>query len=48
MEHKISIATDQKIQELNSGVVENKERALSRLLSLVIDVQPELHKNLKI
>jgi hypothetical protein len=48
MEKRVASETDSKIIELAQAVEENKEKALSRLLSLVIDVQADLHKNYKI
>lgn len=33
------------LQELNQKVVNNKERALTRLLDLVCDIRPDLHVN---
>ena len=47
-EQRINIEADQKLQEMNASVSENEEKAMSRLLSLVIDIQPQLHDNLRL
>ena len=48
MESKIEAGTRQKIQDLNSNVVRNKEEALKKLLAIVLDIKPELHQNLRL
>lgn len=48
MESKIEAGTRQKIQDLNSNVVRNREEALKKLLAIVLDIKPELHQNLRL
>lgn len=48
MEAKIDQNTQQKIEVLYHNVNANKEKALARLLTLVCDIQPELHENLRL
>lgn len=44
---KISAESDQKLQDIEKDVQANKEKVISRLLELVYDIQPELHRNSK-
>ena len=47
-EQHIAQEAEVKLRDMNNGVNENKEKAMSRLLSLVIDIKPQLHGNLKL
>ena len=47
-EARIGLEADQKLVEMNGNVNENQEKAMSRLLSLVIDIQPQLHENMRL
>lgn len=48
MESKIDQGTKQKIHEISGGVVTNKERAIKELLDLVLEIHPQVHRNLKL
>jgi V-type H+-transporting ATPase subunit G len=48
MEAKIEAGTRQKIQDLNSNVQRNKEEAIGKLLTIILDIKPELHENLRL
>ncbi|XP_064616653.1 V-type proton ATPase subunit G-like [Liolophura sinensis] len=45
MEAQIDKTTRRKIDELNSNVKKHQDAALSQLLKLVYDINPELHQN---
>lgn len=47
MEARIEQATARKLVEINKNVGENREVALSRLLSIICDINPEVHQNYK-
>ncbi|XP_046385062.1 V-type proton ATPase subunit G [Ischnura elegans] len=42
---RIEADTKIKIEEMNQAVVKHKEVVIQRLLQLVYDIKPELHKN---
>ena len=48
MEARVAENTRLRIEEVNRMVVSNKEKALQRLLKLVCDIKPEVHKNLNL
>ncbi|XP_013419940.1 V-type proton ATPase subunit G-like [Lingula anatina] len=47
-EAKIDQNTRLKIEEINRNVQKQREQCLQRLLSLVYDIKPEMHHNMKI
>ena len=47
-EQRIAVDAEAKLKEMTNDVNDNKEKAMSRLLSLVIDIKPQLHENLKL
>lgn len=47
-ESQVSLDTDLQLQELEKIALKNKEKAMERLLALIVDVQVEMHKNLKL
>ncbi|CAH1396523.1 V-type proton ATPase subunit G [Halyomorpha halys] len=42
---RIDADTRQKIEEMNEAVNANKEAVIQRILELVYDIRPEMHKN---
>lgn len=48
LEAKIDTNTRQKIHDLNGNVNRNKEEALNKLLAMILEIQPELHGNLRL
>lgn len=44
---KIEQDTKLKIEGMNEAVIKNKEAVIQKVLNLVYDIQPELHKNFK-
>lgn len=48
VEAKIDQTTQLKIQELHHNLQAHKEKGLARLLTIVCDIQPELHQNLQL
>ncbi|XP_014667771.1 PREDICTED: V-type proton ATPase subunit G-like [Priapulus caudatus] len=44
---KIEDTTKMRIAEMHQNVALNKEKVLNRILSLVYDIKPELHRNFK-
>jgi V-type H+-transporting ATPase subunit G len=44
---KIDADTKVKIEEMNKAVVVNKQAVIEKILELVYDIKPELHKNFK-
>lgn len=44
---KIQEDTDEKLRKIEIDVRDNKEDVIKRLLQLVYDVKPELHRNAK-
>ncbi|XP_073971216.1 V-type proton ATPase subunit G-like [Rhodnius prolixus] len=45
---KIEAATRQKIEELTEAVNANKELVIQKILELVYDIKPELHRNYRL
>ncbi|CAH1785456.1 unnamed protein product [Owenia fusiformis] len=48
MESKVDIETQQKIKEINANVQKTREQTMASLLTLVYDIKPELHINLRL
>lgn len=44
---RIDADTKVKIEEMNNAVVVNKQAVIEKILELVYDIKPELHKNFK-
>lgn len=44
---RIDADTKVKIDEMNKAVIVNKEAVIQKILELVYDIKPELHKNFK-
>lgn len=44
---KIGEESEQKLRVIQEDVKDHKEQVISRLLELVYDIQPELHRNSK-
>lgn len=44
---KIDADTKIKIEEINKAVTVNKQAVVEKLLEMVYDIKPELHKNFK-
>jgi len=47
-ERQIEKDTDEKIKSIERNVQKNKQEALSKLLEMVYDINPELHENLRL
>lgn len=45
---RIEAETKQKISEMNTAVQKHKEQVIEKILELVYDIKPELHKNFRI
>ncbi|XP_077986492.1 V-type proton ATPase subunit G-like [Glandiceps talaboti] len=45
---EVDIETNQRIAELSKSVQTNQEVVMNKLLSLVYDIKPELHQNLRV
>ena len=45
---KMKRDTDEKLREIEKGVSRNKEKVIEQLLELVYDIQPKLHRNIKL
>ncbi|XP_029182080.2 V-type proton ATPase subunit G-like [Acropora muricata] len=45
---KVEEQTNTRLSEISTSVHQNKDKVIERLLSLVYDIKPELHQNLKI
>ena len=45
---KVRADTEQKLREAQADVEANKEQVITRVLGLVQDVKPEIHKNLRV
>ncbi|XP_070581876.1 V-type proton ATPase subunit G-like [Ptychodera flava] len=45
---EVEIQTKQRIVELNKSVQDNQEVVLDKLLTLVYDIKPEVHQNLRV
>ena len=45
---RISQETDVKLEKMSEQVEQNKEKVISRLLDMVYDITPELHKNFRL
>lgn len=45
---KVEEQTKTRLSEISTSVQQNKDKVIERLLSLVYDIKPELHQNLKI
>ena len=45
---KMKVDTDKKLTEIEIGVRQNKEKVIEQLLELVYDIQPKLHRNMKL
>lgn len=45
---KIESDKDSKMQLMEHNVVENKEKVIERLLSLVYNIKPEVHQNMRV
>jgi len=48
MEARVAESTRVKIDEVGAQMVANKEKAMTRLLDLVCDIKPEMHKNVRV
>lgn len=44
---KIEEQTTVRLQQVSDSVDQNKSKVIERLLSLVYDIKPELHENLR-
>jgi len=44
---KIEEQTTVRLQQVSDSVNQNKNKVIERLLSLVYDIKPELHENLR-
>ena len=44
----MKIDTEKKLAEIEIGVRQNKEKVIEQLLELVYDIQPKLHRNIKL
>lgn len=44
---RIDADTKVKIEEMNNAVVVHKQAVIEKILELVYDIKPELHKNFK-
>jgi V-type H+-transporting ATPase subunit G len=47
-EARITDHTRIKIEEINRNVGASREQAIQRLMTVICDVKPELHQNLKL
>ena len=47
-EKQVEDNMNRKLAEMNQSVAANKDKALQRLLSLVCDIKPQKHINLKV
>ena len=43
----MKIETERRLQNINKEVAANKEKVIDRLLELIYDINPEVHKNYK-
>ena len=44
---KMKTETEQRLQTIDKEVAANKEKVIDRLLELIYDIKPEVHKNYK-
>lgn len=44
---KMKTETERKLQEINKEVAASKEKVIDRLLEMIYDISPEVHKNYK-
>lgn len=44
---KMKVDTDNKLRAIDVEVQANKEKVMDRLLELIYDIKPEVHKNYK-
>ena len=44
---KMKVDTNNKLQAIDVEVQANKEKVMDRLLELIYDIKPEVHKNYK-